>query len=163
MNVNLLKDSGVGKTVKKAIKKPMGLDAELKSDLNDILSSWMEMAETNGVVVNAKESSGKLPAAKQDDSTMEDLQVAETCQTWRQLFAALQHRNEELRTTQGKRMREIRKNVSATHTSRASVGCMPLITYSLGLMFGIPFTARTDSSETGQGSTIIRQTATGTG
>lgn len=109
MNVALLKDSGVGKTVKKAIKK---VDAEWKTQLEDLLSVWMEMAATDGVVSSNTQT-------KHDDTTQEDLELAETCHSWRQLFAVLKHRNEELRTTQGKRMREIRNNVCSLRAARA--------------------------------------------
>jgi hypothetical protein len=118
MNVSLLKDSGVGKIVKRAIKKATIVDAESKCKLEDLLSTWMEMAANSGVVSHVTELPAQSPAAaKHDDASHDDLQVAETCRTWRQLFAALRDRNEEIRTTQGKRMREIRKNVRLVHAA----------------------------------------------
>jgi hypothetical protein len=103
INVTLLKDSGVGKTVKKATKK---VDAEFAGQLEDLLSGWMQMAATDGIV-------------EQDGTTEEDLVLAKTCLSWRQLFGALRQRHEEIRSIQGKRIRESRTNVSDSHAPLA--------------------------------------------
>jgi hypothetical protein len=109
MNVALLKDSGVGKLVKKAVKL-VGL--KHKGQLESLLKSWMDMAANDGVLIGANVSNASEKAPKQDEATTRaDLAVAETCHSWRQLFLALQQRNEEIINSQGKRMREIRRNV----------------------------------------------------
>lgn len=110
MNVSLLKDSQVGKTVKRVVKFSTALNDNAKTELRDLLVSWMEMATSD---------SADVDGAKKDireSFTQDDLNLAETCYSWRQLFAALHHRNDEIRSIQGKRMREIRKNVSVRST-----------------------------------------------
>lgn len=112
MNVTLLKDSGVGKIVKKAIKR---VDVEHKEQLEGLLAIWMVMAQEDGVV-SGDATMVKATSTKHDDAssktTRTDLKLAATCQSWRHLFRVLWNRNEEIRTQQGKRMREIRNNVS---------------------------------------------------
>jgi hypothetical protein len=105
MNITLLKDSGAGKLVKKAVKRKKGLSDAFRQQLNDILESWISMAASNGVYV-------KMAAKNASPTHEDDLKLAESCQTWRQLFALLKDRHESIRSNQGKRMREIRKNVS---------------------------------------------------
>lgn len=95
MNIALLRDSGVGKLVKKAIKKCVSLDIATRERLKELLASWMKIAEEDS------------KAASNDDLTL-----AQSCLTWRALYATLTERNDQVRNTQGQRMREIRKNVS---------------------------------------------------
>lgn len=112
MSVQLLKDSGAGKILKKVIKSPHPtIEEESLQQLNLLLESWMSLAATSGVTIKGHPS----PASDQNCSKkedIEDLKIAEECMTWRQLFMALKKREDDLRASQGKRMREIRKNVS---------------------------------------------------
>lgn len=94
MSLSLLRDSGVGKLAKKAIKRSTTLDDTTKDTVKDLIASWMKIAEED-----SKAASNN------------DLSLAESCATWRDLHNALTNRNDQVRNTQGQRMREIRKNV----------------------------------------------------
>lgn len=114
MNVSLLQATGVGKTMKKAVKLgrvTVAPDVHRRMEL--LLDSWKSMAERNGVAMchttPSPASSGA--ASYQDDK--DDLDIAEKCQTWRQLFHSLKLREETRRSKQGERMREIRRNLAS--------------------------------------------------
>ena len=115
MNVELLRDSGVGKTVKKMIKKMK--DVEIRGQLEKLLQSWMDMAERSGAGgaggKGGVDMNGVVPSsAKRKPSIQEiDLKLAQSCKSWRQLFAVLKSRNDKVMLNQGKRMREKRQNV----------------------------------------------------
>jgi TFIIS helical bundle-like domain len=145
MNVALLKDSGVGKRVKKAIKH---VGPNHKGQLESLLKSWMDMAANDGVFVGANLSNTSEKAPKQDETTTRaDLALAETCHSWRHLFLALQQRNEEIRNSQGKRMREIRKNV------RPIMQIFRLIIFFLTCTLILSLAAGEDSPKVGQSTT----------
>lgn len=114
MNVALLRDSGVGKSIKKVIKKldREGSDTSIRNQLEELLSSWRDMAASSGVEMTGKTAAGRKAASAPASDNGSDLKLAERCQSWRQLFAVLKHRNEEVLSSQGKRMREKRQNVS---------------------------------------------------
>jgi hypothetical protein len=130
MSVSLLQASGVGKSVTKFVKactkgqctldvlmerpKRGSLSSKHKpimsplSQLEVTLQRWKEMAAKSGVQSNSteQEEEGK------DLEDHVDLRLAESCQSWRDLFSVLQQRAEERRASQGARMREIRKNLA---------------------------------------------------
>jgi len=132
MNVSLLQSTGAGKVIKKALKlqkrKCDTPSAVAKYErLERLLESWKELAAQSGVQGAAAPSPKKKlktspPSADADATSSKaagdqeeverDLRVAETCLSWRQLFAALKRREEMRRESQGKRMREIRKNLA---------------------------------------------------
>jgi hypothetical protein len=107
MNIALLKATGIGKTVKKIIKSHCGGCEQLKQ----LLTSWMDLAASNGVEIKGQNGRAASPQVFKDDE--EDLRILETCPMWRHLFAVLTQREEKRRSTQGKRMREIRKNLAS--------------------------------------------------
>jgi hypothetical protein len=119
MNVALLRDSGVGKILKKITKKQNHhMHLPLRS-IQTILNTWMELVDNDDTVDNSggekcarKTSNSKAHQQHHLDEQQEDLRAAESCQTWRQLFAVLKQREEDRRNSQGQRMRDIRKNVS---------------------------------------------------
>jgi hypothetical protein len=127
MNVALLRDSGVGKTMKKITKKQNHhLPIETLRSIQTILNNWMELVNNNdddNTNDHADEPcAGKTSKSKttdhhhhHSDEQQEDLRSAESCQTWRQLFAVLKQREEDRRNSQGQRMRDIRKNVRMYH------------------------------------------------
>jgi hypothetical protein len=114
MSVQLLKDSGAGKVLKKIVKSPHpAIDQESLLQLNSILTSWVTLAASSGVTMKRHQPTGTAAVQKSSKGIdIEDLKIAEECMTWRQLFVALKKRDDDRITSQGKRMREIRKNVS---------------------------------------------------
>lgn len=125
MNVGLLRDSGVGKSLKKIVKKMKKSakeDARLLSQLENLLESWMAMATDNGVGGGGARGGGvdvnccaSSPVKEQLSEQEVDLKLAEACRSWRDLFGALKNRNEKVMLSQGKRMREKRQNVSRSN------------------------------------------------
>jgi hypothetical protein len=112
MNIALLKATGIGKSVKKIIKSHSGESGSpVMERLNQLLMSWMELAASNGVKIKGQNGQAASPQVFKDDE--DDLCILETCPMWRHLFAALTQREEKRRSTQGKRMREIRKNLAS--------------------------------------------------
>jgi hypothetical protein len=112
MNISLLKATGIGKSIKKIIKSHRGeCESPVVERLNQLLTSWMDLAASNGVKIKGQNGQAASPQVFKDDE--EDLCILETCPMWRHLFAALTQREEKRRSTQGKRMREIRKNLAS--------------------------------------------------
>ena len=108
MNVSLLQATGVGKSVKKFLKtctkeKPTLLDVDAVAKLQETLQRWKDMAAHRGVQLNSSDGE-----AMEED----DLVLAESCQSWRELFVVLKEREEKRRADQGKRMRAIRNNLA---------------------------------------------------
>lgn len=111
MNVPLLQASAAGKTVKKALKvHKLQAGTELYQRLQSLLDKWKTLAADSGVAVHDVAQS---PSSCQSSEEQQDLITAESCHSWRQLFAILQQREETRRSNQGKRMREIRKNLAS--------------------------------------------------
>lgn len=114
MNVPLLQASGIGKMVKEAMRFKYVPD-ETAAQLKLILNLWKELAASYGVELQSQKSEAAtlggdwIQRAKQDQ---EDLEQVERCQSWRELFAYLKQREEDRRSSQGKRMREIRQSLS---------------------------------------------------
>jgi len=126
MNVTLLKDSGIGKVLKKLIKasssrskksifKRLKLpttnlpartavaanvkEVSVLKQLERLLQAWMDLAASQGIAISSNSSS---PPRKGDMTTsfekdQQDLQRAETCNTWRKLFAVLKDRADQRR------------------------------------------------------------------
>jgi hypothetical protein len=112
MNVTLLQSTGAGKVIKRAIKTltKQRKEGVLKKRLEHLLNSWMALASDAGVQLDQKT---KSPTTTKVKDMLSDLKIAQTCQTWRQLFAALHQREDNRRSSQGKRMREIRRNLAS--------------------------------------------------
>jgi hypothetical protein len=106
MNVALLRDSGIGKLVKRVLKKHQ--PQQEQEQLRQLLATWMQVAE-DSVQKAAKAAASRSTGSNNDN---DDLTLAESCRTWRDLYVTLTDRNDQVRHSQGQRMREIRKNVS---------------------------------------------------
>lgn len=110
MNIALLKATGIGKSIKKIIKSHRGEVSEspVMERLNQLLTSWMDLAASNGIKIKGQHGQAASSQVFKDDE--EDLCILENCPMWRHLFAALTQREEKRRNDQGKRMREKRKD-----------------------------------------------------
>jgi hypothetical protein len=117
MSVALLQATGAGKMVRKTIKafRKKCIDADLLELLEGVLNSWKLLA---GIDVR---DSPEQPSDKNLEMQQRDMETAESCQTWRQLFDALSQREEEQRTSQGKRMRQIRRDLAASRPKLVKV------------------------------------------
>ncbi|KAG7345711.1 TFIIS helical bundle-like domain containing protein [Nitzschia inconspicua] len=130
MDLNLLKDSKIGKTVKKFLSKTVGkfdfLDEPYvfsrgkdirktpRSTLQATLNRWMDMAAKNGVAMrfeNQKESSSSKQEQQQQNDTFVDLSAAKKCSSWRALYQTLKAQDEQRRSQQGEKMRERRQKL----------------------------------------------------
>jgi hypothetical protein len=134
MNVSLLQQSGIGKTLRKVLKtaskdccqKAEGLGFFEKrqvsylaksppispsTQLEDLLGLWKDIAANQGVAMSSEPSSKLSNFCS--DSDLADLQLAEdSCHSWRQLYHVLQTRESKRRANQGARMRESRERIS---------------------------------------------------
>lgn len=118
MNISLMVATGVGKAIKKAVKKHAAAGISLTERMEALLQSWKDLAQREGVQLHdtaVKKTpptacQGSTPPPPEDDK--KDWELAEACHTWRQLFAALKQREEARRSKQGQRMRQIRKNLN---------------------------------------------------
>lgn len=110
MNVSLLQATGIGKTLKKSVKAltKSNIESATRARLEKLLQSWMMLASD----VTGK--AGKDTILESCSASVHaDLCAVEACQTWRELFAVLREREESRRSSQGQRMRQIRKNLAA--------------------------------------------------
>ncbi len=103
MNVSLLQATGVGKMLRKLLKR-------YKED-NTVPSSDIEMLEETLQSWKALASDAQHSAV--DEALLKDMELAEKCWSWRQLFATLKERQDNLRTCQGKKMREAREKLAS--------------------------------------------------
>ncbi len=137
MSVPLLSESGVGKSLKKLIKKlrkfheSAGSDDErnflkLSTQLESLLQGWMDMASANGVNMtsSSKASNQGSAVSKQNLSSVsgqsrhtsneqhtKDIHLIQKCTQWRDLFEALAQREKTLIKHHGAKMRMIRNNL----------------------------------------------------
>jgi hypothetical protein len=116
-----------------SISKSNGRPMSPLQQLQSLIQSWKDIASQSGVMiqdtiaaVSANQRSSSI--SKKDKNNNDDhhhhhvpsrphdldeqLQVAETCQTWRQLFHILQERETQRRVHQGARMRESRERIA---------------------------------------------------
>ncbi|GAX14555.1 hypothetical protein FisN_6Lh333 [Fistulifera solaris] len=105
MNVSLLQATGAGKMLRKLVKRYKE-DAIIPSSdievLEETLRSWKALA-----------SDGQGQQSPEDEVLLKDMELAEKCWSWRQLFAALKERQDNLRACQGKKMREAREKLAS--------------------------------------------------
>ncbi|GAX22085.1 hypothetical protein FisN_6Hh333 [Fistulifera solaris] len=104
MNVALLQATGVGKMLRKLVKRYKEDKTIPASDievLEETLQSWKALA-----------SDAQSQQSPEDEALLKDMELAEKCWSWRQLFAALKERQDNLRTCQGKKMREAREKLA---------------------------------------------------
>lgn len=125
MNIDLLQASGVGKTIKKALKKyQQDSSCELFAKLDQLLNAWKDLAANSGVAMKEdpnKKMETRKPGKNEKESPYSalyaedapDLQLAQSCISWRQLFCVLKQREQLRRSHQGKRMREIRQHLAS--------------------------------------------------
>ena len=140
MNVELLKQTGIGKIVKKVIKhgppiinQPFPDDlayrvnylpnATPKLLLQSILQYWMTLAANDGVQIEDgdRKPAAALPAGNNNDPNNVESYLSPDknkgidevmdCLTWRQLFVKLQDYNERRKEDQGARIRERRQKL----------------------------------------------------
>mmetsp|Transcript_10043 Transcript_10043/g.15048 ORF Transcript_10043/g.15048 Transcript_10043/m.15048 type:complete len:319 (-) Transcript_10043:137-1093(-) len=138
MSVPLLAESGVGKALKKFIKKLhkfhelSGTDEEEKffesstTRLEKLLGGWKDMASANGVDMSrsnkASHRGSTLPQERlssvsgQDRHTSneqhtKDISLIQKCAQWRDLFHVLAEREQTLIRNHGAKMRKIRDNL----------------------------------------------------
>ncbi|KAG7369589.1 TFIIS helical bundle-like domain containing protein [Nitzschia inconspicua] len=137
MDLNLLKDTRIGKTVKKFLSKTVGkfdfLDEPYvfsrgkdirktpRSTLQATLNRWMDMAAKNGVAMkfeNQTSRTGESSSSKQQQQqqqqrkdTFVDLSAAKKCSSWRALYQTLKAQDEQRRSQQGEKMRERRQKL----------------------------------------------------
>lgn len=146
-NVALLRDTGIGKIVKRLLKKLPGnkTGRSCISDnhliiLQKLLSGWMNLATTNNITgtYQWKESSSstKKVASTTMSSTLDseeeaiqssDLQLLEKCLSWRQLYQVLERRKGVIQATQGKRMRDIRNQVPTVVLTMWHISPLPRV------------------------------------
>mmetsp|Transcript_11425 Transcript_11425/g.18977 ORF Transcript_11425/g.18977 Transcript_11425/m.18977 type:complete len:459 (+) Transcript_11425:94-1470(+) len=137
INVSLLQQSGIGKTVKKFIKvssskkkkkaRKLGGFTERRitsctkmndkvqsplDQLEELLQTWKAVAAKSGVAIQAQDRKRASTNDADDDAATiaKDLDRAErVCRTWRELFHCLQRRETKRREKQGAKMRENRE------------------------------------------------------
>jgi hypothetical protein len=118
MSIPLLSNSGIGKVVKKIIKQMkmhehvQEIESEVINRLRRILDSWQTMAAGNEFQSHQTDCSGKNRFTSLEQHA-HDIKMAEHAQTWRELFKALQHRQEIIVKTRGVQMRKIRDDLEA--------------------------------------------------
>jgi hypothetical protein len=120
MNVSLLQATAIGKTVKEILKRHQHDQTSGYQKLTLLLKTWKELAARNGVsqslATSATSNASPTSLTSSDnsyDNEAEDLKLAESCKTWRQLFAGLKQKEDERRSNLGKEMRQRRKNLAS--------------------------------------------------
>lgn len=133
MNVALLKESGIGKVLKKLIKvsstrrqksifkrlkMPVSSAAARAGDvkelsvlkqLEQLLQAWMDLAASVGVEIYSSPTKKNGVAVEKFREDNDDLLRVEKCKSWRQLFASLKERAEERKLNLALKMRANRK------------------------------------------------------
>jgi hypothetical protein len=143
MNLDLLRETGIGKTVRKFLKnsrrgttneavtsflerkqirfndKDRSTDT-ISNKLNTILKRWMDMASQSGVKmdnVSISTNSHQKKNIAGDHSTVNDddrfLKIAKQCHSWRELYAQIKAYDDDRRSKQGEKMRERRDRLDS--------------------------------------------------
>jgi hypothetical protein len=140
MNVPLLSKTGIGKALKKFIKKlrrnqdqqqqqSVVSYSQVSKQLQLILEKWKEIASANGVVIQSKINSnnGNTQAAAStiqtnntstgqnrhtsDEQHAQDIMDIQQCSQWRDLYRVLANREQKLIKSHGAKMRKCRENL----------------------------------------------------
>ena len=128
MNVPLLVASGIGKALKKLIKKLRGFDQSTDeinfsfpiAQLETLLEDWKQMASANGVDMsrsNDNRKNGPSPSALGRDRNTspeqhaEDIKSLQQSAQWRDLYRTLVARKQKVIESHGAKMRKIRQNL----------------------------------------------------
>ena len=125
MDLNLLKSSGIGKTVKKFLNKSVRLDfldepytyssgkdirKTPRTTLETTLQSWKDIAADSGVKMKSGEN--RLGRSNgQGIPTASILTAAKKCDSWRSLYRTLKVQDEDRKSRQGEKMRERRRRL----------------------------------------------------
>mmetsp|Transcript_4105 Transcript_4105/g.9899 ORF Transcript_4105/g.9899 Transcript_4105/m.9899 type:complete len:440 (-) Transcript_4105:1648-2967(-) len=124
MDLNLLKTTGIGKKVKKFLSKSTKLDfldepyiyssgkdirKTPRTELNQTLQSWMDLAAESGVKMKAGEA--RAGGNSTTSTTAYILTAAKKCDSWRSLYHTLKIHDEDRRSRHGERMRERRRRL----------------------------------------------------
>jgi hypothetical protein len=114
MNVSLLQATGIGKVVKRILKQQDKVHSTHTCRLKRLLDIWKELAAQDGIKqTNHTNQACNAAALLLYEQEAADLKQAETCQTWRQLFAVLKHKEETRRASLGQEMRERRRHLAS--------------------------------------------------
>lgn len=129
MDLCLLKESGIGKMLKKFLAKSKSLPglafldepysstgtkkAPPRTTMECSMQSWITMAETSGVNMNPDRSSSTSVPKSTNRSTEDDLSEAKACHLWRELYHKLKAHDEERRNRHGEKMRERRQRLDS--------------------------------------------------
>lgn len=124
MDLNLLKCTGIGKKVKKFLKKSTKLEfmdepyvytsgkdirQTPRTTLNQTLQSWMDLAADSGVKMKEDEArSGDNSTAA---TTASILTAAKKCDSWRSLYHTLKIHDEDRKSMHGEKMRARRRRL----------------------------------------------------
>lgn len=149
MSLKLLKESGIGKTLKKLIKASKnrsphesifervempegglmpgrasgkGRDIPVLTHLERQLQAWMDLAASIGVEMNG--SKAKKGSGMDFLNDAADLRLAEECTNWRQLFSTLKSRADQRREKLGQKMRSNRKRENKVRPKIVKVSTM---------------------------------------
>lgn len=143
MSVRLLQETGVGKILRKHIKRLKEGDADRRRlelpRATQLLKKWMQLAADSGVEMTSRATTlprttslGDKEGSEEDDEKKKQQtsvalldHVARHVQTWRDLYTYLQERAEERRNAQGQRMREIRRNLNDIRPKVVAVRVKP--------------------------------------
>jgi hypothetical protein len=126
MDLCLLKESGIGKVLKKFLAKSKTIPALTfldepfhsagtkksppRTTLEAAMQSWITMAETSGVQMNP----GSVVVKKSSNrSTEDDLSDMKSCQMWRELYRKLKTHDEDRRSRHGEKMRERKQRLDS--------------------------------------------------
>lgn len=149
MSLKLLKESGIGKVLKKLIKASKnrsphesiferiempeggllpgrasgkGKDIPVLKHLERQLQAWMDLAASIGVDMHG--SSAKKGSGIDFLNDAADLRLAEECTNWRQLFSTLKSRADQRREKLGQKMRSNRKRENKVRPKIVKVSTM---------------------------------------
>ena len=109
MSVALLQATMVGKTLNKVLKVQQPQVPHI-DQVQHLMTTWKQLATYETKTTTAKEELST--DLKRYLEETEDMKRAETCHSWRQLFAVLKSRQDARRSDQGKRMRERRQHLA---------------------------------------------------
>jgi len=128
MSVQLLSATDIGKIVSKVLKSCKRIETQkeisnesavlvsFRERFNDLFESWKNVASESGVVVSSSQSSTVHDCTGRDKKTTvqqhkEDLNLLQSCSSWRDLYHALTERQSKVMMQHGEKMRAIRHNL----------------------------------------------------
>ena len=91
-------------------------------ELESLLQGWKDMASASGVAMKgASSSSSSTHKEAKEIQYQQDIEMVQKCNSWRQLYAALSQREEQIVKSRGAKIRKVREDLDKKRSKMGNV------------------------------------------